>query len=256
MTKTKVLIIEDDHSLSDILFYNLQKEGFNVFRAFDGRDGIEQAVLKQPDIIILDLMLPRINGMDVCRHLRKQKETTKAGILMLTAKGEDVDQIEGFSAGADDYVVKPYSVRVLLERVRALQRRRKPADEKSERVEFIDSQGIRVDLRRHEVSIGGEALEMTRSEFNLLRTLIAEPGRAFDRAELIESALGEDTLVLERTIDVHIRAIRRKLGDLAGLIETVRGVGYRFKEPSAAGDSLAAPPPLDAQPNPDDHKAT
>ncbi len=231
MSRTKVLIVEDDQALSDILFYNLQKEGFNVFRAADGREGIEQAVLKQPDIIVLDLMLPRINGMDVCRHLRKQKETQKAGILMLTAKGEDVDQIEGFEAGADDYVVKPYSVRVLLERIRALQRRRSTADNQDQTVTDIECMGIRVDLRRHEVTLNGKALEFTRSEFNLLRTLIAEPGRAFDRSELIESALGEDTLVLERTIDVHIRAIRRKLEGLADVIETVRGVGYRFKEP-------------------------
>ncbi|QDV27384.1 response regulator [Aureliella helgolandensis] len=233
MSKTKVLIIEDDHSLSDILFYNLQKEGFNVFCAFDGREGIEQAMLKQPDIIVLDLMLPRVNGMDVCRHLRKQKETRHAGILMLTAKGEDLDQIDGFEAGADDYVVKPYSVRVLLERIRALQRRRTTEEASEPAVEALESMGIRVDLRRHEASLNGTPLELTRSEFKLLHTLIAEPGKAFDRSELIESALGEDTLVLERTIDVHIRAIRKKLGDISDAIETVRGVGYRFKEPTA-----------------------
>ncbi len=232
MSKTKVLIVEDDRALSDILFYNLQKEGFNVFRAFDGREGIEQAIQKQPDIIVLDLMLPRINGTEVCKHLRKRKETQRAGILMLTAKGEDVDQIDGFASGADDYVVKPYNLRVLLERIRALQRRRNPAIEQDDSIEAIECMEIKVDLRRHEVSLRGCKLDFTRSEFNLLRTLIAEPGRAFDRSELIESALGEDTLVLERTIDVHIRAIRRKLGDLADVIETVRGVGYRFKEPA------------------------
>ncbi len=230
MAKTKVLIVEDDRALSDVLFYNLQKEGFNVFRAFDGREGIEQARLKLPDIIILDLMLPVIAGMDVCRHLRKMKETKDIGILMLTAKGEDLDQIDGFEAGADDYVVKPYSVRVLLERIRALQRRRTLEGSEEIAVEQLQCCGIRVDLRRHQVFLNDELLEMTRSEFNLLHTLIAQPGRAFDRSELIESALGEDTLVLERTIDVHIRAIRRKLGDQADLIETVRGVGYRFRE--------------------------
>ncbi|GAB5403621.1 MAG: response regulator transcription factor [Aureliella sp.] len=237
MAKTKVLIVEDDRSLSDILFYNLQKEGFNVFRAFDGREGIEQAVLKQPDIIVLDLMLPRVSGMDVCRHLRKQKETAGSGILMLTAKGEDLDQIEGFAAGADDYVVKPYSVRVLLERIRALQRRRTSSEPQDDGIDHIESMGIRVDLRRHEVTLNETTLELTRSEFNLLKTMMAEPGRAFDRSELIESALGEDTLVLERTIDVHIRAIRRKLGDLAHVVETVRGVGYRFKETAGGGAS-------------------
>lgn len=231
MSKPKVLIVEDDRALSDILFYNLQKEGFNVFRAFDGRDGIEQAKLKRPDIVVLDLMLPLVSGMDVCRQLRKMKETRDTGILMLTAKGEDLDQIDGFAAGADDYVVKPYSIRVLLERLRALQRRRTADDELPE-VAVLECMGIRVDLRRHQAYMAGRELELTRSEFRLLAALIQEPGRAYERSELIESALGEDTLVLERTIDVHIRAIRKKLGDLADAIETVRGVGYRFKEPS------------------------
>lgn len=230
MSKTKVLIVEDDHSLSDILFYNLQKEGFVVARAFDGREGIEQARLKQPDIVILDLMLPQVSGMDVCRQLRRMSETKGTRVLMLTAKGEDMDQIQGFEAGADDYVVKPYSVRVLLERVRALERRKAPEPEPAPAVS-TECFGIRVDARRHQAYIGELELDLTRSEFRLLQTLIAEPGRAFERMELIESALGEDTLVLERTIDVHIRAIRRKLGDLADLVETVRGVGYRFKEP-------------------------
>lgn len=229
MSKTKILIVEDDQALSDILFYNLQRENFNVFRAFDGREGIEQARLKQPDIIILDLMLPRVSGMDVCRHLRKMKETSDAGILMLTAKGDELDQIGGFEAGADDYVVKPYSIAVLLERVRALQRRRTLEAQEPE-IDELEAFGIKIDLRRHQVSVNGELLDLTHSEFKLLRTLLAQPGRAFDRRELMQSALGEDTLVLERTIDVHIRAIRRKLGELADVIETVRGVGYRFKE--------------------------
>ncbi len=223
------MIVEDDRALSDILFYNLQKEGFNVFTAYDGREGIEQARLKEPDIVILDLMLPQVSGLDVCRQLRKMKETRDACILMLTAKGEDLDQIGGFEAGADDYVVKPYSVRVLLERIRALQRRRS-MDENAAEVELIERRDIKLDIRSHKAYAAGSELELTRSEFRLLRALMAEPGRAFDRSELIESALGEDTLVLERTIDVHIRAIRRKLENLADAIETVRGVGYRFKE--------------------------
>lgn len=229
--KTKILIVEDDRALSDILFYNLQKEDFNVFRAYDGREGIEQAKLKKPDIILLDLMLPSVGGLDVCRQLRKTKETKDAGIIMLTARTEDMDQIGGFEAGADDYVVKPYSIKVLLQRIHALQRRR--TEEPSEpQVETLTCMGISIDLKRHRVFVDGQELELTRSEFNLLKTLIAEPGKAFERSELIESALGEDTLVLERTIDVHVRAIRKKLGGLAELVETVRGVGYRFKEPA------------------------
>ena len=229
--KTKILIVEDDRALSDILFYNLQKEDFNVFRAFDGREGIEQAKLKKPDIILLDVMLPSVGGLDVCRQLRKARETKDTGIIMLTARTEDMDQIGGFEAGADDYVVKPYSIKVLLQRIHALQRRR--TEEPSEpQVERLSCMGIAIDLKRHRVFVNDQELELTRSEFKLLKTLIAEPGKAFERSELIESALGEDTLVLERTIDVHVRAIRKKLGTLAELVETVRGVGYRFKEPA------------------------
>lgn len=234
MSKTKVLVVEDDRALSDILHYNLQNEGFSVFLAYDGREGIEQARLKLPDIIILDLMLPSVSGMNVCRLLRKLKETKDVGILMLTAKGEDIDQIDGFEAGADDYLVKPYSIRVLLERIRALQRRRTVEQSQAETAEQLRCAGIKVDLRRRQVFLGDELLELTRSEFNLLHTLIAQPGRAFERRELMELALGEDTLVLERTIDVHIRALRRKLGSLSELIETVRGFGYRFRDEVSA----------------------
>lgn len=234
MSKTKVLVVEDDRALSDILCYNLQNEGFNVFLAYDGREGIEQARLKLPDIIILDLMLPRFSGMDVCRLLRKLEETKDVGILMLTAKGEDIDQIDGFQAGADDYLVKPYSIRVLLERIRALQRRRTIEQLQAASADQLQCAGIKVDLLRRQVFLGDELLELTRSEFNLLQTLIAQPGRAFERRELIESALGEDTRVLERTIDVHIRALRRKMGNLSEHIETVRGFGYRFRDEKSA----------------------
>lgn len=232
MAKPKILIVEDDRALSDILFYNLQKEGFNTFRAFNGREAIEQARLKQPDVVILDVMLPGIDGIEVCRQIRKNADTSDAGILMLTAKAEEVDQLVGFSVGADDYVVKPYSMRVLLERVRALYRRRVATELVVPTEEIVELGGIRIDTRRHQAFANDQPLELTRSEFRLLHTLISQPGRAFDRSELIESALGEDTLVLERTIDVHIRAIRRKLETLADVIETVRGVGYRFCEPT------------------------
>jgi two-component system, OmpR family, phosphate regulon response regulator PhoB len=234
MAKTKVLVVEDDRSLSDILCYNLEKEGYSVFRAFDGREGLEQARLKKPDIVLLDIMLPSVSGLDVCRQLRKSKDTRDCAILMLTAKAEDLDQIGGFEAGADDYVVKPYSVRVLLQRIRALQRRRLSDEEDQPAVETLSCNGVTLDLRRYRAFVGDRKIELTRSEFKLLTTLISNPGRAYERSELIESALGDDTLVLERTIDVHIRAIRRKLGDHAHVIETVRGVGYRFQEPVEA----------------------
>ena len=228
MPKSKILVVEDDRAISEILVYNLDKAGYEVSLAIDGRDGVNQAQLKLPDVILLDVMLPVIDGVEVCRRLRSKPETASSIIIMLTAKTEEADQLIGFSVGADDYVTKPFSVRVLMERIKALQRRKiaKPDDEN----DVVTRAGITLDRRRYRVNVDERPVELTKSEFRLLDTLIRQPGRAFDRTELIDSALGEDTLVLERTIDVHIRALRKKIGPKADAIETVRGVGYRFKE--------------------------
>jgi two-component system phosphate regulon response regulator PhoB len=228
MPKSKVLVIEDDRAISEILIYNLDKAGYEVSLAIDGRDGVNQAQLKLPDIVLLDVMLPIIDGVEVCRRLRSKPETAGAIIIMLTAKTEEADQLIGFSVGADDYVTKPFSIRVLMERIKALQRRKSATADDD--VETITRGGITLDRRRYRVTVDGQLIELTKSEFRLLDTLIRQPGRAFDRTELIDSALGEDTLVLERTIDVHIRALRKKIGEKADAIETVRGVGYRFRE--------------------------
>lgn len=221
-------MIEDDRAISEILVYNLDKAGYEVSLAIDGRDGLSQAQLKLPDVILLDVMLPVIDGTEVCRRLRSKPETASSIIIMLTAKTEEADQLIGFSVGADDYVTKPFSVRVLMERIKALQRRKtaKAEDEN----DVVSRAGITLDRRRYRVNVDAQPVELTKSEFRLLDTLIRQPGRAFDRTELIDSALGEDTLVLERTIDVHIRALRKKIGPKADAIETVRGVGYRFRE--------------------------
>lgn len=227
MPKTKVLVIEDDRSLSEVLAYNLQVAGYETLVATDGQDGLLQAQTKLPDIVILDLMLPVIDGLDVCRRLRAQPTTRDMLILMLTAKAEESDELVGFSLGADDYVAKPFSVKILLERIKALRRRRQTAPDEAEVAAKL---GVTVDRRRHHATSAGKSLALTRNEFRLLDTLIRQPGRVFDRSELIDSALGADAMVLERTIDVHIRALRRKLGDRADVIETVRGVGYRFRE--------------------------
>ncbi len=228
MPKAKILIVEDDRSIAEILEYNLQREGYEVSRAHDGRDGLTQIQLKLPEIILLDVMLPVMSGIDVCRQIRSSPETKNLLVMMLTAKGEEADQLIGFSVGADDYVVKPFSIRVLLERIKALRRRtEEPSDVSGD---IVVRSGLTVDRRRYRALLEDTALELTKSEFRLLDTLIRQPGRAFDRAELIDAALGGDTLVLVRTIDVHIRALRRKLGASADVIETVRGVGYRFRD--------------------------
>jgi two-component system phosphate regulon response regulator PhoB len=229
MRKTRVLIIEDDLDVAEVLAYNLRQAGYEVLASRDGPDGLRQARLSLPEIIILDLMLPLLDGMEVCRRLRSDPVTADLLILMLTAKSEETDQIVGLSLGADDYVTKPFSVKVLMERIKALLRRRAESGVQ----DVVSSQGVVIDRLRHRATANGDPLELTPTEFRILETLVRQPGRAYHRAELMESALGRDSLVLERTIDVHIRSLRRKLGDHAGLIETVRGLGYRFHDERA-----------------------
>lgn len=231
---SKVLIIEDDRALVEVLAYNLRQAGYDVEAAYDGMDGLTQTRLKSPDIVVLDLMLPVMDGIEVCRRLRSDPHTSETLVLMLTAKTEEADQLVGFSVGADDYVTKPYSTRLLLERIRALERRRRSGAVSD--ADIVSLSGVTVDRRRHQASVAGRVLNLTRSEFRLLETLVRQPGRAFNRTELINAALGEDTIVLERTIDVHIRAIRRKLGEAADVVETVRGVGYRFRDPNSPAE--------------------
>ena len=228
MGKASILVVEDDRSLSDVLAYNLKQAGYDVYLAHDGQDGINQAQLRLPDVVVLDLMLPVLDGLDVCRKLRADPTTRNTRIVMLTAKAEESDQLIGFSLGADDYVTKPFSVKVLLERVKALCRRELDAASDG----LTASQGVSIDSVRHRVTVDDRPIQLTRSEFRLLETLVRQPGRAFSRSELIDQALGEDTLVMERTIDVHVRALRQKLDKRANLIETVRGVGYRFRDPA------------------------
>lgn len=228
MPKIKVLIVEDDRSLAGVLEYNLANAGYETICATDGQDGLNQARLKLPDLIVLDLMIPVIDGLEVCRRLRATPETQSTPIIMLTAKGEETDQLVGFSVGADDYVVKPFSVKILLERIKSLLRRQSRQQDGG--AELVSRAGVTIDRVKHRVSLEGKPLDLTPSEFRLLDTLIRQPGRAFDRSELIDAALGADTLVLERTIDVHIRSLRKKLDAQGKLIQTVRGIGYRFRD--------------------------
>ncbi len=226
MPKNKVLVVEDDRSLAGVLQYNLSQAGYQVLVAYDGQEGLNQARLKLPEMIVLDVMIPGLDGLEVCRRLRAIPETRDTPIIMLTAKTEETDQLVGFSVGADDYVTKPFSVKILLQRLKALQRRRQSASG----ADILTRGGITIDRIKHRVSVDQRPLDLTPSEFRLLETMMRQPGRAFDRSELIDAALGADTLVLERTIDVHIRSLRKKLGDFNEVIQTVRGVGYRFSD--------------------------
>ncbi|MEM6365247.1 MAG: response regulator transcription factor [Planctomycetota bacterium] len=228
MAKTKVLIVEDYRPLVETLDYQLKRAGYEVYRAADGREALQQARLVLPDVIVLDVDLPVLSGIEVCKQLRSDATTQDILILMLSALGEESDQVVGFAVGADDYVVKPVeSYKVLLQRIKALLRRRETMVDDSDSVTHLN---VTVDRRRFMVAIEGDVLPLTKSEFRLLDTLIRQPGRAFDRNELVDAALGEDTMVLERTIDVHVRALRKKMGVASDLIETVRGIGYRFRE--------------------------
>jgi two-component system phosphate regulon response regulator PhoB len=229
MAKGQILIVEDDRSLAEVLEYNLRQDGYETIVANDGQEGLRQARMRGPDLIVLDLMLPMLDGLEVCRRLRADPATRNTLVLMLTAKTEETDEVVGFSVGTDDYVAKPFSVKVLLERIRALLRRREGgANDDS----VVVSQGVMVDRDRHRVTIEDQPLDLTPSEFGLLAALVRQPGRVFSRTELIDAALGGDSLVLERTIDVHIRSLRKKMGAHAVLVETVRGIGYRFRDPA------------------------
>jgi two-component system phosphate regulon response regulator PhoB len=232
MSKPKILIVEDERSLVEVLSYNLAREGFEVLTAYDGQDGLRQAQVKLPDLIVLDLMLPLKGGLDVCRELRIAPRTREIPIIMLTAKAEESDQLIGFATGADDYVTKPYSVKVLIQRIKKELRRRQGVEEGAAPGSVYACQGVVVDRRRHRALRNNEELLLTPTEFRLLETLLRQPGRAFNRHELMDAAIGEDAIVLERTIDVHVKSLRKKLGDASELVETVRGVGYRFREPN------------------------
>jgi DNA-binding response OmpR family regulator len=229
MAKARILIVEDDASLAEVLEYNLSQEGYHVQVARDGQMGLREIRLRCPDLVVLDLMLPMIEGLEVCRLLRADPATAGLLVLMLTARSEESDELIGFSVGADDYVSKPFSVKVLLQRINALLRRKEQGTGDRD---VIVSQGIMIDRRRHRATAGDRPLDLTPSEFGLLTALVRQPGRAFSRAELIDVALGDDAIVLERTIDVHIRALRKKMGRYADLVQTVRGIGYRLRDPA------------------------
>ncbi|QGJ71900.1 Alkaline phosphatase synthesis transcriptional regulatory protein PhoP [Planctomycetales bacterium 10988] len=233
MSQPKILIIEDEPSLVEVLAYNLEAVGYEVLSAGDGEAGLEAARLHRPDLIVLDIMLPLMDGLEVCRQLRADERTRGIAILILTAKAEEVDEVVGFQMGADDYVIKPFKIGSLTQRIRALLRRTQHSGTDQE---ILAAHGLELDRWRHRSTLNGEELPLTVTEFRLLWALARQPGRAFTRHELLEAALGDSAVAQERTVDVHIKAIRQKLGRHAGLVETVRGVGYRFPEGPPALD--------------------
>lgn len=236
-TPKRIVIAEDDADLGELLSYNLRRAGHEVDLAKDGRSGLHRIQESNPDLVILDVMLPHLSGLQVAREIRTNPKTARIPILMLTAKAEEVDQLAGLQVGADDYVTKPFSMKVLLARVEALMRRSKGNGEaQTGLMEFKD---IRIDLSTHEVVVRGEPVKLTLTEFRMLVALVRSKGKVLSRADLMYTAIGPDVLVTARTIDVHVAAIRRKLGATGQLLRTVRGVGYLLDAHATAADLAA-----------------
>lgn len=224
-----ILVIEDDHDIRELIEFNLLREGYRVRSSADGEDGLRRARTEAPDLILLDLMLPGVDGLELCRKLKQDPVTHCIPIMMVTAKSEESDVVLGLGIGADDYIAKPFSPRMLLARVEAVLRRG-PIQKERGAVTRVSRGELIIDPERHEALLGGEQLDLTPTEFRLLHFLACHPGRVFARAELLNRVIGETAIVLDRNIDVHIRSIRQKLGDHRDLIQTVRAVGYRFRD--------------------------
>ncbi len=229
MLSAKIVIVEDENDIREVLTYNLEREGFRVWGAADGVLGLKLIQDKVPDLILLDLMLPGLDGLQICQKLKGDKLTAAIPIIMVTAKGEEHDIVTGLDLGADDYVTKPFSPKELIARVRAGLRRGKPIDRENDR--RLENDGITIDLDRHEVSVDGERVtSFTATELKLLYFMALHSGRVFTRDHLLNKVVGHDSFVVDRNIDVHIQSIRKKLGKRREMIETIRGVGYRFRD--------------------------
>lgn len=228
MPDLKILLVEDERDLLELLKYNLDREGYEVLTAETGEDGLKLVRSAAPDLILLDLMLPSMDGLEVCRSLKTKADTADIPVIMLTAKGEEIDIVRGLELGADDYITKPFSPRILMARVKAVLRR---ADAEGRDRTVIEAGDVRIDIERHEVTAEGETVELTATEFKLLTLLLSRPARVFTRQQIIDSLHEGFAAVTDRSVDVQVVALRRKLGTVSGQrIETVRGVGYRFKD--------------------------
>ncbi len=232
-----VLVVDDDHKIVDLVALYLKRDGYGVLKAYDGHEALQVARRMNPDLVVLDLLLPELDGFDVCRLLRAE---SRVPIIMLTARSTDDDKLSGLNLGADDYLTKPFNPRELVARVRAVLRRVAPEEEPSEDREFGD---LAISFIRHEVRVQERIINLTPTEFRLLEALIREPGRAFSRAELLDRAFGHDYEGVERTVDVHIMNLRRKIEPEPAkplYVATVPGVGYRFEgRPGPASSDVA-----------------
>jgi two-component system alkaline phosphatase synthesis response regulator PhoP len=228
MTQKHILVVEDEEDIQELLKYNLAKEGYQVHCVSSGEAGLQEARIMFPDLLILDLMLPEMNGLEVCRQLKSDSKTQPIPIIMLTAKGEESDIVLGLEMGADDYVTKPFSIQVFLSRVRAVLRRKqetKPSD--SDTLNFAD---LQIHIGKHEVRVKEELVKLTYTEFMILKFLSKRPEWVFTRGQIVDAVRGDGYAITDRAVDFQIVGLRKKLGAVSKCIETVRGVGYRFAE--------------------------
>lgn len=225
MAKSTILVVDDEEDIRELVELNLRREGYQVLMCETGEQALSRVSSSIPDAIILDLMLPGIDGLEVCRRLKADAKTRSIAVVMLTAKGEEADIVTGLELGADDYVTKPFSGKVLVARVRRLLRKYRDEDGGAAVVKVHE---LTIDPTRHEVLVGAEAVALTLTEFNILHTLARRPGRVFTRYQIVDSIHGSDYLVTDRAVDVQIVSLRKKLGSCAKYVDTVRGVGYRF----------------------------
>jgi len=230
MSKGRILVVEDEPEILDLVKYNLEKEGYEVFPVITGEEALQIARKVRPDLIFLDLMLPGVDGLEVCRILKNETDTADIPIIMLTARGEESDVVTGLEIGADDYISKPFSPKVLIARARAIMRRKKQATTIDTSKKPIRIHDFFIDPGRYIVTYQDVQINLTYTEFNLLQLLAERPGWVFTRFQIVDALRGEDYPVTERSVDVQVVGLRKKLGKGGDFIETVRGVGYRFRE--------------------------
>lgn len=230
MDKGKIVVVEDEADIREILEYALGKEGFRVAAAKDGREGLALVQKELPDLVLLDLMMPGMDGLEVCRELKNRDETEEIAVVMLTAKGEESDIVLGLGLGADDYVLKPFSPKELIARVKAVLRRSGRGSNSQDKEAGLVRGALRIDPARHRVTLGESEVPLTATEFKILAMLARNPGRVFTRAQILAEARGDNAMAFERSIDAHVRSIRKKLKEERDLVETVHSIGYRFRE--------------------------
>jgi phosphate regulon transcriptional regulator PhoB len=225
VVRGSILVVDDEEDVLELLRYNLEKDGYKVYTATSGEEALEKAIGKLPDLVALDVMLPGIDGLEVCKKLKNDAKTSYIPIIMLTARGEESDIVTGLEIGADDYVTKPFSPKELIARIKAILRRHKeqPAGE-------ITRGQIVIDGTKHKVRVRGREIELTTTEFRLLECLAGRPGVVFSRDQILDAVGADGSMVYDRTVDAHVKSLRRKLGRAKDYIETVRGVGYRFRD--------------------------